>query len=321
MSITSLTGPVVVFQDGGILSLSSANQNPDQGPSLFLQATGLLDPRSPYTYYPGMAEGPVSITSAGAAVAAAPALGWINASFQVADFAPGTASTVSLVAAATVSSTSLTLIATSAGNITTASTCVNPATGATVTGLWLIDSKPASISYGTSGAIGIWDPANPAIGRAVSITSSASVSAITFTVNGYDAYGYPITQALAGGGSATTVYTTKTFKWISSVTASATTSTTVSVGVSDIYGLPLYCGAVAYIVAYWNNSDCANSATVLGTFVAGSALTTAGAGDVRGTFNPSSIAVSNGTIKMQLWQSVAPANLPTVAGLFGVTPA
>jgi hypothetical protein len=320
MTITDFSGPIVVFQDGGVLSNSSANQNPDQGPSLFLQATGLLDPRAPYTFYPGMGEGPLGFTYSGAVISAASALGWINATFQVADYAPGTASTVSLVAAATVSSTSLTLIATSAVNITTNSTVTNAATGAAVTGLWLIDSAPSFVSYGTSGAIGIWDPANPPIGRAVSITSSASVSAINFTIAGYDAYGYPITQTLAGGGSATTVYTTKTFKYVASVKASATTTTTVSVGVADTYGLPFYSSAVAYVDAYWDNVSTATMSSNF-AFVAGSTAITAGAGDVRGTISLVGNTASNGTIKLQMWQAVAPANLPTAIGLFGVVPA
>ena len=126
MTITDFSGPVVVFQDGGVLPNDPANQNPDQGPSLFLQATGLLDPRAPYTFYPGMGEGPIGFSSAGVALAAAPAVGWLNARFQVADWAPGTASTTSLDASSALTTTSFTLTATSAGNITTGSSCVNP---------------------------------------------------------------------------------------------------------------------------------------------------------------------------------------------------
>jgi YD repeat-containing protein len=321
MTITDFSGPIIVFQDGGILTNDPANQNPDQGPSLFLQATGLLDPRAAYTFFPGMGEGPIGFSSTGSAIAAAPAVGWINATFQVADYAPGTASTTSLSAVSTISSTTtLQLRAASATNITTGSSCVNPQTGATVTGLWLIDSKPANITFGQSGAVAIWDPANPAIGRAVSLTSTGDVSGVNFTVNGYDAYGNPISQTMAGGTTSTSVYTSKTFKWVSSVTASTTSSTTLSVGVADIYGFPMFAGAFAYIDMYW--SDKAVSAmSSNATFSAGTTLTTAGAGDVRGTMNFVANTASNGTIKMQLWQSVSPARINTAAGLFGVTPA
>lgn len=319
MTITDFSGPIVVFQDGGILPNSSANQNPDQAPSLFLQATGLLDPRQPYTFFPGMPDAPLSFGSGGAAVNPVPALGWLNASFQVADYAPGTASTTSLFSG-TMSSTSIALITASAGNITVNSSCVNPLTGATVTGLWLIDNKPNYISFG-QGAIGIWDPANPAIGRAISILSTTSQTTTTFTISGYDAYGYPITQVMNGGAANTTVSSTKTFKWVASITSSGTSTSTVSFGVTDTYGLPMYASALAYLDMYWYNTAIPTNTTVTATFVAGSSTTTTGSSDVRGTINPSNITASNGTVKMQLWMSVAPANISTTTGIFGVTPA
>lgn len=323
MTITDFSGPIVTFKDGGILTSTSAAQNPDEGPSLFFAATGLLDPRQAYTFFPGMANGPIGFSSAGVAISPAPALGWINATFQVADYIPGTVSTTSIANAASITaSTTITLTATSATNITTNSSCVNPQTGATVTGLWLIDNVPNWIGFGQSKAIGIWDPANPAIGRAVSITSTASLAALSFTVKGYDAYGNPLTQTIAAGGTAgTAVYTGKTFKWVSSVTASATTTTPVSIGVSDIYGFPMYVSALGYLDLVWNNIFAATNTTVSGTFVAGSTLSTAGATDVRGTINITNIAASDGTKAMQLWISVNPNNLATATGLFGVTPA
>ena len=321
MTITDFSGPLVVFRDGGVLPNSSANQNPDEAPSLFLQATGLLDPRPAYTFYPGAAEGPIGFSSAGVALAAAPALGWLNARFQVADYAPGTASTTSITASSVVTTTSFTLRASSSGNITTGSSCVNPQTGATVTGLWLIDSKPTYVAFGESGALGIWDPAYPAIGRAVSIsnTATSSLATYSFTVNGYDVYGNPISQTITGLTTSSTIYTSKTYKWVSSVTADVATTSTVSVGVADIYGFPMYAGAVAYIDLHWDNIP--QTGQTNSTFTAGTTLTTAGAGDVRGTVNLTGNTVSDGTIKMQLWQSVNPNNISTVAGLFGVTPA
>ena len=322
MTVTSFSGPVVTFQDGGIIANTPANQNPDQGPSLFFAATGLLDPRAPYTFFPGMADGPIGFNASGVAINPAPAIGFINANFQVADYTPGTASTTSFANGAAISSTTtVALITVSAGPVTVGSSTVNPQTGATVTGLWLIDNVPNWITFGQGKAVGVWDPANPAIGRAVSITSTGNVSGVNFTVSGYDAYGNPISQTLAGGTTSTSVFTGKSFKWVSSVVASTTNSNTVSVGVSDIYGFPLFASAVGYIDLVWNNVYASTNTTVNGTFVAGSTATTAGATDVRGTINPSNIAASNGTIKMQLWMSVAPANLSTATGLFGVTPA
>jgi hypothetical protein len=322
MTITALSGPIVVYKDGGVLENTSANQNPDEGPSLFFGATGLLDPRLAYTFFPGMGEGPLGFSSAGVAIAAAPAAGWINATFQVADFTPGTATTTSIAATVSISSTtSLTLTATSVANITTNSSCTNPQTGAAVTGLWLIDDAPALLTFGQSKSVAVWDPAYPAIGRSVSITSTADVSSINFTVAGYDVYGNPITETLAGGTAATAAYTGKTFKWVASVASSTTSSNGISVGVGDIYGFPLYCSSVGYLNLVWDDVYASTNTTVTATFVAGSTVTTAGATDVRGTIDVSDIGASDGTKKMQLWMSVNPNNLATEAGLFGVTPA
>lgn len=309
MTVEAISGPFIVFKDGGVLPGSPSNQNPDQAPSLFNQATGLLDPRLPYTYIPGERVG---------------GTGWLNATFQVADYAPGTASTTALSAAATVSTTSIKLITVSSGCVTTASTLTNASTGASVTGVWLIDNVPGQVAFGTSGVISIWDPANPAIGRAVSITSGGNTSAITFTVSGYDAYGYPITQSLSGPNTTTvaSVYTGKTFKWVSAVTASGTTSTTVSVGVADIYGLPLYAPSIGYIDVWFNGVSHYTSNTA-SAFTAGTTLTTAGASDVRGSYNISTgLGAASGSGKtMQIWQSISPANISSNAGIVGVTPA
>lgn len=311
MTIISESGPLVIFRDGGVLPNSSDAQNPDAAPSLFHLANALLDPRTAYTYYPGATN---NIGNS------KPALGWLNAEFQVADYAPGTVSTTSLASGASIASTTtVALVTVSATNITVGSSTTNPQTGAVVTGLWLLDNVPNWLTFGQSGAIGIWDPANPAIGRGVSITSAGDVSAVNFTVNGYDAYGNPISQTLTGGTTSTSVVTGKTFKWVSSVVASTTSSTTVSVGVSDVYGFPLFAGSVGYLNMYFNNVNIVTDTTVSATFVAGSTATTAGATDVRGTINPTHIAASNGVRKMQLWQYVAPANLGA-SKLFGVLP-
>ena len=326
MSATGFTGPIVTYREDAYASLATppvgipANQNPDAGPSLFHMGTALLDPRPQYTYFAGDSQNPMGFTSAGVAINTAPVLGWLNAVFQVSDYAPGTASTNSIASAASITaSTTVTLITASAGNITVGSSATNATTGASVTGLWLIDNVPNNITSG-SGTFGLWDPANPPIARVVSLTSGAGdLSGVNFTVKGYDAYGYPITQTLAGATTSSTVYTGKAFKWVSSVTASATASTAVSVGVADRYGLPFYSSAIGYIYAYWNNQLVATSTTAT-TFTAGVTATTAGATDVRGTINLGGMAAADGTKKLQMWQFIAPANLST-SGLFGVTPA
>lgn len=124
--------------------------------------------------------------------------------------------------------------------------------------------------------------------RAVSFTTSADMSAVTMTVVGFDVYGQLMTQTKVLPGSATTVNTLKAFKSVLSVTASATDGVNnVSVGSSDVLGLPWAITDAGYIVsAGWNNTLARDA----GTFVAAVATfpATAATGDVRGTYVPSS---------------------------------
>lgn len=328
MTATAFSGPIITCREDPYSNMANppvgqpANQNPDGGPSMFHMAVALLDPRWQYTYDTGQGQNPLGFDSSGNAIQTAPTLGWLSATFQVADYAPGTAATFSLapIASAATASTSITLTTSTQNGVTPATTMTNAVSGAVVSGLWRIDSNPAPYTFGT-GSFGVWDPANPAIGRCVTITSPTGVnlSANTFTVSGYDAYGYPITQTLAGPNAAT-VITGKAFKWISGVSIAATASatSTFSIGVSDTYGFPLFAPAFGYIRAFWNNSNVETSAAT--TFTAGTTATTAGATDVRGTVGLAGLTVSNGVRKLQMWMSVAPSNL-TAGALFGVVPA
>ena len=328
MSATAFSGPVVTYKEDALVGLSTppvgipGNQNPDAGsPSMFLHGMALLDPRPQYTYFVGDSQNPLGFTSAGVAINTAPVLGWLNARFQVADYAPGTASTTSLATGCTLASSTAVALTTSNGSgVTTASTCTNASTGATVTGLWLIDNVPSYVSYG-SGTFGCWDPANPAMARCLSITAQTgtTLSSTTFTIAGYDTYGYPITQAVSGPASGATVYTSKAFKWVTSVTGSGTVAiSTFSLGVSDIYGLPLAASSVGYIEAYFDNKMSAVTTSAV-TFTAASAYTATTSSDVRGTINLSGVTTSNGARKLQMWISVSPSSL-TTSGLFGAFP-
>jgi hypothetical protein len=50
MAITGLSGPLIVF---GQSPIPAIEYNPDLGPSMFWGGAGILDPRTPYTYFPG----------------------------------------------------------------------------------------------------------------------------------------------------------------------------------------------------------------------------------------------------------------------------
>jgi len=328
MSATAYSGPIIVCREDPLTSLGSSapvgipgNQNPDAGPSMFHMAIAMLDPREQYTYEQGQGQNPLGFDYAGNAINTTPTVGWLSAIFQVADYAPGTAATFSLapIASAATASLSITLTATAQNGVTPGTTMTNAVTGQTVTNLWRIDSNPAPYTFGT-GTYGVWDPANPPIGRCISIAaaSGTNLSANTFTISGYDAYGYPISQSLAGP-NANTVTTGKAFKWVSGITIAATASagSTFSIGVSDTYGFPLFASAFGYIRAFWNNSNVETSAAT--TFTAGNALTNSTASDVRGTVGLAGLTISNGARKLQMWQSLPPTSL-TLSAMFGTNP-
>ena len=304
MTIEAITGPLIVFQDGSAFPGAPTNANPDQGPSLFLQGTGVLDPRFGYTYSPD--QGPTK-----------PAVGFYSTSdLLLADYAPSTVSTTNISASAALSSTTLTLVSSTGSGITVGDSITNIVTGATDSSLLRIDNTPKTITFGTSGAVAVHDPANPFVGRAVSLTSVSNLSAINFTITGYDAYGYLQTQTIAGPNN-NTVNTTKTFKWIKSVKSSTTNAGSVSVGTADIYGLPIRADRFFYV----SDSAWANALVLTAQFTAADTTSpaTASTGDVRGTITPASS--SDGTKRLQLAISLHPANISTVTGLLGVTPA
>lgn len=122
--------------------------------------------------------------------------------------------------------------------------------------------------------------------RGVSITSISDLTGVNFTISGYDVYGQPMTQTLAGGNTAT-VTTKKAFYQIVSIAASGAIAANVSVGTSDLLGMPLVVPDLAFITRIgYNNTLLQNAATCLKADATSPA--TASTGDVRGTVLPTS---------------------------------
>lgn len=158
------------------------------------------------------------------------------------------------------------------------------------------------------------------IPRAVSLTSAGNISGVTFTVSGYDIYGQPMTQALAGP-NANTVNTKKAFWQVTNIAVNGAVATNTSAGSSDIYGIPVAVIDGGYIAhAGWNGAFNIDG----GTFVAADTTNpaTSATGDVRGTYTPSS--ASNGAKRLVLgivMPSTAVGPQATRAGALGVTQA
>jgi hypothetical protein len=84
--------------------------------------------------------------------------------------------------------------------------------------------------------ITLYDPSQ-GISRGTSVTGLASSPAQTFTVRGYDVYGVAMSEVISHPGGAVAAYGKKAFKYIVSVTPSATAAFAYTVGTSDVYGL------------------------------------------------------------------------------------
>lgn len=302
MTITAYSGPVVTFPSSGI----PANQNPEHGPSAFMYAAGLLDPRAPFTYTPGQDFG-------------APTYAFVGGGYMVVDQAPSAISAVNIAASQSPAAGAITLVSSSAAGITVSQSIVRADTGATVTGLLAIDTKMTPVTFGQAATIHVWDPTK-AISRNVRITSGGDDTLITFTVNGYDVYNYPMSETITGvnNGAASGK---KAFKYISSVTHTGSVATTVTIGTGDVFGFGLRVDRFAYAEITWASARI----TANTGFVA--AVTTSPAtaitGDVRGTYATQSASDATRQLQVKVIPSVANLSNSTslLVGLFGVTQA
>jgi hypothetical protein len=131
--------------------------------------------------------------------------------------------------------------------------------------------------------------------RAVRVVSAGAGDITqTVTVFGTDAYGQAMRETIALNGT-TVVPGKKAFFTVNRVAVSAVMAGNLSVGSTDVLGLPALLPAAGYIVKELQDG----AAPTAGTTVAGVATTpTATTGDVRGTYLPN--AATDGTKALQL---------------------
>lgn len=158
--------------------------------------------------------------------------------------------------------------------------------------------------------------------RAVSVTTGAgSPTTRNFTVSGYDYYGQAMSEVIASSGTAsTTVNGKKAFYQISGITVSGGTVVAITIGTTDILGIPVRVTDAGYIARVGYNNTLAADA---GTFVAAATATaTTTTGDVRGTYVPS--AATDGIKRLVmgiLLPAIAVGPNATRVGALGVTQA
>ena len=185
--------------------------------------------------------------------------------------------------------------------------------------------------FGSAGSVQIWNP-QALSARCVSITTaSSSTGSATFTVNGYDVYGFPMTENIIVPTSTNgTVNGFKAFKYIASVTQSANNAVQNSVGTSVIFGLPFRSDTLADVEIAYSAASLSLTLPITANagYVPAVALPATGSsigagqttGDVRGTYALQS-APTAGTSRLVIRQSPLLYNIPSSQALFGVTQA
>jgi hypothetical protein len=314
---SAFSGPLVVYGEQPPLTGATLGvYNPGAAPSLFWAGSGILDSRYGW--------GPESTQPK--------ALGFVGSTnIMTVNAIPSTAS-LTILASTQVptSNTALTLASTSTTGIAvlTTSTQVFPSRNYIPANAIALDGLPGTIVYAKypipiggstlGGGVQVYDPTK-ALARNIRIAVNNADTG-SYLVSGYDLYGYVQTESIAGttntaGG---TLSGKKAFKFVTSVVPTGTiTSTTITVGTGDVFGLPLRADSFVEM------SDCIVGSTTVSvaTGFTGAVTSTASSttGDVRGTYALQT--ASNGSNVLGIFQSPKPNNLGTTTGLFGVTPA
>jgi hypothetical protein len=161
--------------------------------------------------------------------------------------------------------------------------------------------------------------------RAVQLTTASGtiVTSRNLTVSGYDYYGQAMSEVIATGVTSSAVANVagkKAFFQITSITISGSLPVAITVGTTNVLGLPVRVFNVSYVASVKSNNTLAQDA---GTFVAADTATaTTTTGDVRGTYAPAT--ASNGIVRTTmgiLLPAIAVGPNATRVGALGVTQA
>lgn len=307
MGVAGSTGPIIAFGQNPPIGGTGyqPDYNGDRGPSAFDSGIMLLDAR--YGFRPGLQANALQ------------AVGFFGMSVVAIDQVPSTIAVANIAAAANVvSGTPMTLVAATGAGITVSTAALTiPQSGVTApVGTRFIDGLPAVILFGQNGSLGAVDP-RTMIGRAVSITGSASATGGNMVVRGLSPDGFPISETIAAPAGATTVNGKKGYKAVFSVTPAFTDAHNYSVGTTDIYEFPLMVTNFAQVEIFWNNAVITANTGFLAADTTSPA--TATTGSVRGTYATQS--ASDGTKRLIVIINVMAYNAVAVNGaasLYGV---
>jgi hypothetical protein len=153
--------------------------------------------------------------------------------------------------------------------------------------------------------------------RALAVNTSTTARAVT--VSGYDYYGQPMSEVITVSVAGTPVNGKKAFYQVSSATI-AGSATAVTIGTTDIIGLPVRVVDAGYIASVgWANTLARDAGTFVAAVTNAATTTT---GDVRGTYVPSSATNGYSRIVMSIaCNAIMVGPNATRTGALGVTQA
>lgn len=308
MALTQNSGPIAITGQQPAVNSYTPDYNGDVGPSMAWGGMGFLDPR---VLYNGQTQPGQSAVQ-----------GFAGGMIETLDSIP-TASAVNNIAASAVpvAGTAMTLTSTANSVVTRLSTAVVGLASklAIPVGTLVLDTQPgffATSSTTTPGASTsnvVWYSPASNLARAIKIVSAGNDASATFTVAGYDIYGYAMTEKITGGSGASAAGK-KAFKFISSVTPAGTVSgSNVSIGTTDVFGFPMRSAAFAQALIFYNS---ALITATTGYLAYSNVAATSVTADVRGTYAVQSAA--DGVKTLVVHQVVSPGIVMLGAqGLFG----
>jgi hypothetical protein len=311
MTANATPGPIIAYGQNPPINNYVPDYNSTPNPSIFYGGAGMVDMR--WGYRPSNSPEILGFQS--------------NTSIPTINATPSTASTSIIAAAqAPASGTALTLATQSSTGMTVLSTALTvypslnivPAKSIALDGVPGIQTyQNTQFSTSTTGAVAFYDPTK-ALARAVRIQTNGADSTGSYLVSGYDLYGYPQTESLAGTATSTgsILLGKKAFKFVTSITPTGgINSTSVSAGTQDTFGFPLQAQSfgdvlISYIALITSSTGFTASSTITAT---------SSTGDIRGTYALQT--ASNYSNVLQVFQTPRPVNLTSSTGLFGVPPA
>jgi hypothetical protein len=155
-------------------------------------------------------------------------------------------------------------------------------------------------------------------GTPTGLTYTLGAAPQAVTITGWDQYGQVMSEVITSSAAVSTAVTgKKAFNQVLSVTIAGATGTAITVGTSQLLGLPVRVTSGVYISHVgWDTGFAIDTGTLA---VADTATATTTTGDVRGTFSPSS--APNGIRRLVLGimlPAIAAGPNATRIGAFGV---